>query len=471
LRFVHIVLLTLLAPGAAAQTRHSAGRAAGATVSGVVRDSIARVPLAGAVVQLVAVDGMPRFGRSTTSDSLGRYTLTDIPEGRFQIGFLHAMLDSLGLEPSVREVEVVGSEPVRVDLGTPSPARLREAICGPRTPENPGSAVAGVVRDSRDGSPAGGVDVIGEWIELDFGPSGMRMRTPRLVATTEANGWFALCNVPSPGVVSVMAWRGADSTDLVEVKLTSEDFVRRELYLGPSRTEPVGDTLGRSDSLATPRRFRRGDGHLSGTVVTAQGQPLAGAQVNLLNGPRTRTNERGQWTLLNAPLGTRLLEVRAISYYPDRRAVNVVAGAGPVRVVLLTLKAVLDTVRVTAARLADHGSGFETRRRTMGIGRFLTREDIAKRAVMSTSDLFRTVPGIRVETEIVMKSAFDDCWPSLYIDNNLVSKTDAALTPIDIDAWVRPNEIAGIEIYFDQVPPQFQRALTGCGSIVIWTRK
>lgn len=471
MRFVHLVLFTLLAPSAAAQTPDSTGRPAGATVSGVVRDSIARAPLAGAVVQLVATEGIPRFGRSATTDSLGRYAVTGVPTGRYRIGFLHAMLDSLGLEPSVREIEVVGSEALRVDLGIPSPARMRDAICGPRSPENQGAALAGVVRDSRDGSPAGGVDVIGEWIELDFGPNGMRTRIPRLVATTEGNGWFALCNVPSPGAVSIRAGRGPDSTDLIEVKLTSEDFVRRELYLGPARTQLVGDTTGRSDSLTPARRLRRGDGHLTGTVVTAQGQPLAGAIVNLLDGPRTRTNDRGQWTLVDAPLGTRVLEVRAISYYPDRRAVDVVAGAAPVRVVLLTLKAVLDTVRVTAARLADHGSGFETRRRTLGLGRFLTREDIAKRAVMSTSDLFRTVPGVRVESEILMKSAFDDCWPALYIDNNHVSKTDAPLTAIDIDAWVRPNEIAGIEIYFDQVPPQFQRALTGCGAIVIWTRR
>lgn len=471
MRFVHLVLLTLLAPGAAAQTPDSTGRAAGATVSGVVRDSIARAPLAGAVVQLVAVDAMPRVGRSATSDSLGRYAVTGVPEGRYQIGFLHAMLDSLGLQPTVHEIEVVGNESIRVDLGIPSPARMRDAICGPRSPENSGAAVAGVVRDSRDGLPAGGVNVIGEWIELDFGPNGMRTRTPRLIATTEANGWFALCNVPSPGSISIVAGRGGDSTDLIEVRLTSDDFVRRELYLGPARTELVGDTTGRPDSLTTARRSRRGDGHLTGTVVTAHGQPLAGAIVNLLDGPRTRTNERGQWTLVDAPLGTRVLEVRAISYYPDRRAVNVVAGAAPIRVVLLTLKAVLDTVRVTAARLADHGSGFENRRRTLGVGRFLTREDIARRVVMSTSELFRTVPGFNIGTEILMRSAFGDCWPSLYIDNNLVSKSDAALTAIDIDAWVRPNEIAGIEIYYDQVPSQFQQGMTGCGAIVIWTRR
>jgi len=43
--------------------------------------------------------------------------------------------------------------------------------------------------------------------------------------------------------------------------------------------------------------------------------------------------------------------------------------------------------------------------------------------------------------------------------------------PDDVDTWVRPNEIAGIEVYTgDMVPIEFQRGLSGCGSIVIWTK-
>jgi hypothetical protein len=36
---------------------------------------------------------------------------------------------------------------------------------------------------------------------------------------------------------------------------------------------------------------------------------------------------------------------------------------------------------------------------------------------------------------------------------------------------VRPADIAGIEVYAaGQVPAQFQPGLTGCGSIVFWTK-
>jgi len=467
LRFA-IFALTLLAPIAAAQTPDSSRRAAGASVGGIVHDSIARMPLVGAIVQLVAADTRERFGRTAVSDSLGRFTLADVPNGRYMIGFIHAMLDSLGLEPTVHEVEVVGNQAVRADLAIPSPARLRDAICGPRSSLNSGAVVAGVVRDVRDGAPAAGAEVVAEWMELSFRSDGLLSRNPRLVVTTEENGWFALCNVPSPGSLSLTAVRGADSTDLIDVELTAGEFVRRELYLGPVRTVVIADPETRTDTLApSPRRLRTGDGLLSGTVVTVDGRPLPGAQVSMPYGPRTRTNERGQWTLVDAPLGTRMLDVRAISYYPARRAVNVGAGTAPIHVVLSTLKAILDTVRITAARLGEHGSGFEERRRSTGSGRFLTREDIAKRAVVLTSELFRTIPGFSVETGILMRSAFGLCAPDLFLDG----KYFPTPTDLEIDSWVRPKEIAGIEVYHDHVPPPFQKAMNGCGSIVIWTKR
>ena len=103
-----------------------------------------------------------RFGRTATTDSLGRFTLGGVPDGRYTLGFFHPMLDSLGLDPRLREVRVDRQRPVRADLGVPSPARLRAAICGPGSGPDSGAVVVGVVRDPRDGLPATGVAVTGE---------------------------------------------------------------------------------------------------------------------------------------------------------------------------------------------------------------------------------------------------------------------------------------------------------------------
>jgi hypothetical protein len=147
-----------------------------------------------------------------------------------------------------------------------------------------------------------------------------------------------------------------------------------------------------------------------------------------------------------------------------------------VRVTLSTLKAVLDTVRIAASRGPDR-SGFEDRRRN-GMGHYLTAEDIARRTPIATSELLFNLPSVRVEMRrgsldkwITMGSASAACSPTLYIDGARIPSLPEGLTATDIDLWVDPNEIAGIEVYTHLVPPQFQPPLSSCGSIVIWTKR
>jgi hypothetical protein len=461
----------------AAQTRDSTRLAAGATVTGLVHDSIARAPLADAIVQLVASDGAARAARSVSSDSLGWFRFSDVPDGRYLLGFFHPMLDSLGLEPMSREVEVAGPRPVRADLAIPSAARLSAAVCGNMTGPDSGAVVIGIVRDARDRAPVGRATVIAEWLELTLSREGYKRHVPRLLVTTGANGWFALCNVPRSGTIALIAGRGADSTDRIDVEVPAAPLMRRELYIGSSLAVVIRDTTPRADTLVPAlTRRRAGDGRLSGIVVTAvEGTPLAGAIVNIRDGPATRANDRGEWTLVGAPLGTRMLEVRAVGYYPERRPVAVVAGEPPIRTALVTLKSVLDTVMVTASRMADRfATGFAERRRT-GPGRYLSPEDIARRQPVVTSDLFHMMPGLRVDrsplggTQINMRGIFEErCLPAIYLDGHYMRE----LTADDIDSWVSPKDIAGIEVYTQgTVPAEFQPGLGDCGSIVIWTKR
>lgn len=456
-----VVVLTRLAAAQAPDTTREASRT---TVSGVVHDSIARAPLAGAIVQLVSVDSLARLGRTATADSLGTFTFGDVPAGRYMLGFFHPMLDSLGVEPLLRDVRVEGTRPVRADLGIPSASRLRATICGVRAAADTGALVIGVVRGARSHVPAAEAQVIGMWVELSFTAGRVGRHIPRLVVKTAENGWFAMCNVPSAGTIALMARRGLDSTDLIEVDVSAERFVRRDLYIGP--------VLHR----------RTGHGRLTGVVVAAVGgAPVAGARVGIRDGPETSANERGEWTLINAPFGTRMLEVRAVGYFPERNAVDVVAGAAPIRTALSTTKSVLDTVTVTESSVRERNiSDFHERRRS-GVGAYLTPEDVARRRPTVTSDLFRMVPGLRVErtpygdTEIQMRGTFDErCAPGVYIDGVYVRDLGADA----IDTWVNPNEIAGIEIYTGPgVPAQFTTGMEGgglsgqiCGSIIIWTK-
>ncbi len=446
-RIARTLLLTTLATislSAAAKTH-----AQGAMVSGTVHDSIARAPLAGALVQLVADDSRSSFGQSVMSDSVGNFSFRDVPAGRFMLGFHHDKLDSLGLEPMMRAVTVSGQVVVRADLAIPSSARIREALCGPDSPARSAAVVMGIVRDAATRAPLSGVTVGADWVELTLGKDGMRRRTVRRTTATHANGWFAVCDVPRPGSVFLRASRGTDSTDVIEMQVPEDGFLRQELYVGSTR-------------IAARGRVVRG----------TDGRPIAGAQVGLENGTPVRTDERGEWVMSEAPAGSRLLEVRAVGFYPLRQAINVVNGAAPVRLAMSTYEDVLDTLKVIASydrynRLEE----FRTRSRS-GLGRFITAEDIVRRQPVVTSDLFRNlVPGVYLDSQadsVRMRDAFGErCVPTFYLNGMQLNGLDG----MALDAAITPDRIIGVEVYQQsQAPPQFVPALSGCGSIVIWTK-
>jgi hypothetical protein len=472
-----LLLVASVARAAAAQSPDSLD-ARGAIVSGVVRDSLAGAPLSAAMVQLVAADPATHFVRSAVTDSLGRFTLSGIPDGRFTLGFFHPLLDSIGIEAPLREVNVSGHHQVRADLSVPSATDLRRAICGEKPLRDSGAVLVGVVRDADSGAPVAGATVRGEWLELSFRSDGLLRRVPQLVATTGENGWFAMCDVPSAGMMALIASRGTDSTDLVDVQVPAEGFMRQELYIAATQKVAAADTAGRTSSSAnqTPvTTVHTGNGRISGTVVrTAGGKPLAGARVGIINGPETRTNERGEWTLTHTPAGTRMLEVRAVGYYPERRKVDVVQGARPVKIALSTLTAVLDTIKVSASRRVFNrdSNGFEGRRRS-GAGYYLTETDIARRQRSVTSDLFQTIPGLLLEgngiidRRVTIRGPFGRCTPRIYLNGRNLMGIDTD----ELDTWVAPNEIKGIEVYTEAtLPAEFQQALNECGAIVIWTR-
>ena len=467
-------LVVALAATAAAQTPDTTARAPGATVSGVVYDSMALRPLAGATVQLVDAGDPARGVRTEITDAEGAFAFSDVPSGGYLLGFLHPVLDSLGIESPVRQVVVAGARPLTADVAIPSPERMLAAICGVQSVQDSGAVIFGVVRDAQSHQPLVGVGVTGAWQEFSMTRDGFSQRVQRVEAITSETGWFALCDVPRPGTTTVVAARDADSTALVEVAVSVAPVVRRDLYVGTARTVTFADTLRRADTAGVAYRVvQAGDGSMSGTVASmTTGAPIGGAHVALTDGPEATSNARGEWTLAGLPLGTRTLEVRALGYYPERRAVNVFAGAPSVHIALSTFRAVLDTVRVTASRWRDeHRLGFEARRRT-GLGRFLTSDEIARRAPVHASDLFRSIAGVATDAgRIQIRRGDTDCSPAFYLNGVHISPmTLGDLTAEDIDIWVRPHEIAAIEVYGDVVPPQFQQILLGCGAIAIWTK-
>lgn len=471
--FVPFILVAVAACATTGPRSPDVRTPAGASVTGTVRDSALRLPIVGAVVQLSSADPAVAFTSAVRSDSLGRYRIADVPAGRHSLGFLHPRLDSLGVQASVLLVRVRAGRETKADLIGPSAALLKAAYCGPRG--GAGALVIGVVRRASDRSPVASAAVVGEWLEFVVRRERLERQQPAIYARAGEDGGYALCNVPAIGSVFVSANVGPDTTDRIELVADRSGVMRRDLYVGPVRDVAVVDSVVRSDSLApSARRRRTGDGILRGTVrAEADGRPLAGALVRITDGPQTRANVRGDWTLVDVPSGTRVLEVRAIGYYPVQRPVDVVAGEARVVVSLWTFQSVLDTVKVIAARVTDRsGGGFERRRRSAGMGTFVDSAGMRRRGGLTTSDIFRSMNGVRLDgygldRYVTMRGSFGYCTPSVWVDGLYLAQPQAD----EIDLIAPRERVTGIEVYNDATTPaEFQRALNGCGAIVIWTR-
>jgi hypothetical protein len=467
-------------------------RAAPATgaVSGVVHDSTAGAPLAGAIVQLVGEDSVASVARNTISDSSGHFFLDSIPDGRYLIGFLHDRLDSIGIQPPLREITVRAGRTVRTALAIPSARRLRAAVCGPLMTRNnrsdSGAVVLGYARDAHTRAPLDRARVTMRWIQIAFTSGGVQRTVPELVAYTGVDGWFALCNVPSGGAVSIVATQGTDSTVTLDVVIPENGFLRRDFFVAragsvsqlPTGAPPRDSLLSLLGAPATVAARDVG-GILRGRVVASDtDRGVANAWVSVRNGPQTRANENGEWVLVQVPEGTGMLEVRALGFYPTNRPVDVVAGATPVRVALSTFKAVLDTVKVRSKRELDaRYASFNFRRRSSGSGRFLTADDIQRRAPIFFSEIFRTIGGISLDptpggTVLRSRSILGDrCAPNVYLNNMWLGR----ITGEEIDAMVAPNDVYGVEVHPGGTePPEFTRDPFGgwsCGAVVIWSKR
>jgi hypothetical protein len=486
---VWFVVIAALLHGAraVAQTPPAAVRVVPApdvrAVQGTVFDSLAKRPLAGASVSLVAVDNLTLGVRTAIADSAGKFAIEDVAPGIYLIGFLHPLLDSLGIEPLTRRISVppVGRGSIRANLAVPSARTVHDAVCQkPTSRSDSTGALIGHLSDATSGEPVTTGTVTAQWSVITFANGKLSRSIPSLRVTPSMAGWFAFCGLPASTLIAVQATRGIDSTAIVMLEAAPLGLIRRELFIGATETVTIApDSTSRPDSVRiAPERVHRGAGRITGIVRdAASGKPLPGVQVSVEGtGLSAMANDDGRFALSGLPLGTQVLVARKVGYLPDERPVNLLAEApAHAEPSLLTVKSVLDTVKIVGRRIFDADrNGFERRRKT-GMGHYFGAEQVEQFHPFDTSDLFLRVPSVRVQwtgfdKTVVMRGVFGgSCVPAMYIDGAPYRFFSAS----DLDNMVHPDRIAGIEVYDSpvQVPPEYSNPFSNCGSIVVWTKR
>lgn len=439
-----------LATATMAQPRQVTG-----SIRGIVIDSLlSNGPLVGATIELV------ELGRITSSDGRGVFRFDSLPGGPYTISFSHPTLTSIGFSPPDQVIRLGAGIDISVTLATPTGATIYRRLC-PGIHEPKTGLLLGTLTDAVSDSVVSGAEVRGEWAEITVSRVAAVSRRPRLIrAAVDPNGRFQLCGIPNDVPLLVRATAPGVVGQALELRLNDQPFAIRRL------------TLDRADST------RPATARVTGKV-TANGQPLADAQVLILGTDQiTKTGPDGSFVLNQLKGGTQMIEARAIGFARQRAEIEVRPAAGVTTTFALTRVATtLPELNVTARNRTR--SEFEQRRLTNIGGHFLTRADIVRKGSIRAEDLFRGVAGIKVEpvgindyriTSLRGGSGFSaECEPSVFIDGLRI--------PLDPEAGlslpVLPEEIEGIEIHQGPgtAPLQYRATGQNCGVILIWTRR
>ena len=252
-------------------------------------------------------------------------------------------------------------------------------------------------------------------------------------------------------------------------------------------------------SLLLPA-FPAGGQALRGVVVDdATGSPLPDAAVVLLDTAglevgTARTDRTGAFALGLPSAGRWTLRTDRVGYGSLLSgALTVPAGRLLVlelRLSPLPLRLEPVTVVVESRRLSLEGVGFYDRRH-LGIGRFITADEIETRALTQVTDVLRMEPSVHIypvlgggEANAVVltfrgqRRDFSGlvCLPTIVVDGTVVRRgvTSAPTGAVPrLDELIHPAEIEAMELYPSGagVPPRFGGMDARCGVILIWRKR
>lgn len=225
----------------------------------------------------------------------------------------------------------------------------------------------------------------------------------------------------------------------------------------------------------------RNVGIIDGLVSDSALAPLDDVTVSFVGGTtQIVTGTNGRFRFLDVPIGTHRVLARRIGSEPVIAEVRVVDGevVRPAMILLPTVTE-LKGVRVEGERGSANFQEFEARRK-LGLGHFVTAEQIDKSHALHAGELIGRFPNIKVDASLAggtaksLRMPFQLQCPMSVVVDGLPRGTDLGEIP-------PPRELMGIEVYHGPatIPLQYKRWASTtpgsrgagfCGLILAWTR-
>jgi hypothetical protein len=270
----------------------------------------------------------------------------------------------------------------------------------------------------------------------------------------------------------------------------------------------VGGWISGSTLVAAMHHTASCQSVVRGRVMTASAAPVANAEIGIARETRTaRADALGRFEISGLNAGNITLVIRAVGFRPDSARITLGTAdtiAHDFHLTPATGAQPLAALDIVAAGTGSRIPGFDDRRRA-GVGRFIDRDALEKWSTRRTSELLATIPGMVVKYSAgkatvattrgtstdkcaFCRSRIEDlldkadlaagavpaCYMDIYLDGSLVYSY--ARTPPQALFSVNellPESIEGIEVYTSasQIPAAYNRTSSGCGVLLIWSRR
>jgi hypothetical protein len=442
-------------------------------VHGIVFDSIARKPLAGAVVEVVMVDPegersaaarptLPSF--AVVSDSAGRYEVAGLPSGLFAVAFQHQALSTFAIESPVRGLDLRVDSTARLDLAIPGGKFVRNTACPGRGDDG---LVAGYVVSARGGVPvSASIEV--RWDEILFANKRMSASHHDSKAVTDSAGRFSLCGVPIDAPI--------------ELRISSDGFREVETVIAL----PEDGVMHRDFRLVAPDTAT-GAGTIRLKVVDDSGRTVSNGQAMIASLGRQVSIDSGTATIGGLPDGTWAVDVRAIGFEPNFLLLDADAASPTEATVRINRRPVmLAPVSIVANANKREQAVLDVvlERMRSAWGTLVLPSDLSLKNATWASDGIRWARGFRAFGSTVSGRPYSSggvglkpCTSRDFIpagEKGLVVYLDGArmISLQSVNDAVRPSDILAIEAYPDVISaPAIWRTNDACAVVAFWTRR
>lgn len=420
------------------------------TVAGIVTDSATGDRIAGARLRV------RESGLAVYADSAGRFDFGAMLPGQYTLLTNTPSLDSVGAVSALAlpVTDATASLAVRV----PNAFRVLPAVCQLPVDTVAARRHVGVVRGTvtRDSAlvDSSAIEVVVQWSDTTV----KSIRTAR--ATADDLGRYRLCGMPMDAKLEVRADLNAVSSAVAVVQLdTISPFAVVDL-----RVEP----------LAPDQGTVRGD------VVDKTGAPIENVAIEFPQlGMRATTDTRGRYMVPRVPGGRQLVTVRRLGYSPADTTLVITPGALLEQRWVLENVTTLAEVNTTASRAWFRE--FDEHRR-IGLGQFLTRDELAKREAQRLGDLMVMMRGTKVVRSGQTASYLatprrrslrpGECYAHVWLDGNPMYLGRPGEPLYNMNELL-VMQIEAIEFYAGpaDTPAKYNNLNANCGVLVVHTRR